>query len=1091
VPFNAFRVALQGLFQNACTDVEKILHFRSFPLKCVDETLQSAFQRAWGGDVQSDNLLAGAIAVELGFVTQAQLDGCIREQDGALDPRPVGTLLMRKGHINADQLKQLLAEQKRRIDEFPETSLFGQLALQKGCITPRQLGEAIREQLRSKTKPLLGEILLRKTYITRAQFAEIITSQGKSLFECPKCKSFASLPTSVSMAQALCPSCRQMLSVVDGTEKRSGDTTMFFKVPLARLGKFEIVGEIARGAMGIVFKAHDASLDRTVALKVLKEGDAGPEFLKRLHREASLAAKLRHPNIVPIYEVGQCEGLHYLCMDFIEGCDLARYVETKKLDRRAVLSMIETVARAVHYAHTKGVIHRDLKPSNILVNEQGVPFLTDFGLAKSLDDAAWMTKEGAAVGTPLYMPPEQVLGQLDRIDQRSDVYSLGVLLYDLLVGRPPFTGVTTLEIYQKILSDDPVRPASLAHIPPDLEAIVLKAMEKDRDLRYATAEDLAFDLGRFLAGEPVMASRSTAARRFLRKVQKHSWRIGSIALTLAGALIVLFGVRAMEHSSTVHALESEASRLYDAQKFEEARSAYAKLLDVDPRHVIANQRIGELRRRIDEERASASRRLQDDAIARDREAKAKRQQAAKPYYDAGFRKVEEAAMLMHQPEFSPRALESRYEEASHDFTSAIERDPDYADAYFLRGRCAIDLGRVSAAAKDFTRAIELSPGNPSAYLERGKIHFIRAISLSNFKGRQEEGRIVFESDGASPAAAEEKRKAAADFQKAIDVSQRRDDRALMSAFMALADGDSAAAVRHFTTSIAENEANPDAYYGRGFAHLLMGDFDLALRFFQDAVRLKPNLYNALSLSGLASYALGKLDDAEKYLRRALAAGNDRLAMNNLAILYHGQRRYDEAIAVYDAMMRQEPDDVRVAMARASALFEKGDLEKATAAVETILARFPKNVDALELGAFCYSRAGNRDVALNYLEHAAELAASDDSILTNYAAMLLEDSQTEKALTIARKAAALNPKNAHAHVAVGACLADLGELDKALEATERALRLEPGYGRAHLNRGQILVKLGKKEEGAAELKKAAELDESLAPLAKRLLERMPK
>jgi tetratricopeptide (TPR) repeat protein len=1047
--------------------------------------------------VNSDNLLAGVIAAELGFVTQAQLDACIAEQEKSLDPSPLGSLLVTKGHLTQPQLRQVLDEQRRRLAEFPDVGLFGQLALQKAFVSASQLGEAIREQLRSKERPMLGQILLRKGYLKKAEFAEIIGSQNKTLFQCPQCDTYVAHPQSVQITEAVCPRCRQLLAVVTpettGTHTRSGDTTMFFKVPLARLGKFEVIGEVARGAMGIVFKAHDSSLDRTVALKVLKEGDTGPEFIKRLHREASLAAKLRHPNIVSIYEVGQAEGLHYLCMDFIEGRDLALHVKEKKLDRRAVLSLLETIARAVHYAHAKGVIHRDLKPSNILVTDAGVPFITDFGLAKGLDDAAWMTKEGVAVGTPLYMPPEQVVGALDKMDMRSDVYSLGILLYEFVVGRPPFTGASTLEIYQKILSDDPVRPAvAAANCPPDLEAIILMAIERERDLRYATAEDFAFDIERFLAGEPVMAARATPARLLWRRIRKHAWRIGSLAAAVLLTAGVVLGWRAMERAAEIRDLENHAASHYDAGKFEEARAAYDRLLAVDPRHATANQRIGELRRRVEEERLAAAKRVEQEAVARDREAKAKRQAAAKPFYDAGFRKLEEAGMLAHQPGFSPQLVEARLKGAVQDFDHAVDRDADYADAFFLRGRCKVDLGHPAAAEKDFSRAIEITPGNPSAYLERGKIFFMRAISASGFRSKWDGEKMTFVGEtAASEEVAAWKRKAAADFQKAVDVSQRTDDRSLMGAFMALADGDAAGAVRGFTLSISENEANPDAFYGRGFAHLLLSDYPLAIRFLQDALRLKPNLYAAHTLIGIAHFAEDRFDLAEKSFRRALEAGDDRLALGNLATCCAVQRRYDEAIAAFDALLRREPDDVRLHLARASLLYSKGDGAKAVEAAERIVQRFPRDAEALSFAAICYAQAGLRDVAINYFDRAVQIQPTDDATLANYATILLEDRQPDRAFEMAKRAVAANPKNAHAQCAAGAALGAGRQPERALPYLDEAIRLEPTYAGAHLRRGITRLDLGRTDDAVRDLQRAATLDPKLKPIVEKLLAEVKK
>src|SRR6516165_7615103 len=268
-------------------------------------------------------------------------------------------------------------------------------------------------------------------------------------------------------------------------------------------GDYELLEVIARGGMGVVYKARQVSLNRLVALKMILKGElATPRDVARFRAEAEAAANLDHPHIVPIYEIGEHDGQQYFAMRYIEGAPLTRH---PRADARTEAGLIATVARAVHYAHQHGILHRDVKPSNILVDSAGTPFVTDFGLAKRVDADRSLTESGALVGTPRYMAPEQAAGRRD-LTVAVDVYSLGVVLYERLTGRTPFLGETVLEVLRQAREAEPPRPSSVhPGLDRDLETICLKCLEKDPAKRYASAEAFQGDLERWLRGEPIAA----------------------------------------------------------------------------------------------------------------------------------------------------------------------------------------------------------------------------------------------------------------------------------------------------------------------------------------------------------------------------------------------------------------------------------------------------------------------------------------------------------------------------------------------------------------------------------------------------------
>jgi WD40 repeat protein/serine/threonine protein kinase len=278
---------------------------------------------------------------------------------------------------------------------------------------------------------------------------------------------------------------------------------------LGRFGDYELLEEIASGGMGIVYRARQISLNRIVALKMILTGQFARETeIKRFRAEAEAAARLDHPNIVPIYEVGEAEGRHFFSMRFMEGGTLtARMSDSKsRLSNESAVQLLVKVCRAVHFAHQRGILHRDLKPGNVLLSGEGEPSVSDFGLAKFLEGASQTTATGAGLGSPSYMAPEQASGKPGQISTAADVYSLGAILYEMLTGQPPFRADTPLATLRQVVEQEPKRPSTVnLRADPDLETICLKCLEKDPQRRYGSAEDLAQDLERWMRHEPIHA----------------------------------------------------------------------------------------------------------------------------------------------------------------------------------------------------------------------------------------------------------------------------------------------------------------------------------------------------------------------------------------------------------------------------------------------------------------------------------------------------------------------------------------------------------------------------------------------------------
>jgi tetratricopeptide (TPR) repeat protein len=497
---------------------------------------------------------------------------------------------------------------------------------------------------------------------------------GDSTVRCPRCKTTVAAERARGL-RGICPRClfealiapddeaaRSPLELLEGTE----------------LGNYTVLGLVGSGGMGVVYRARQKGLDRVVALKILNpRGTAGREEVERFFREARAAARLQHPNIVAIHEVGSASGYYFFTMDYVEGRTLHDFIEDHPLDARTAATVLAKVARAVHYAHEQGIIHRDLKPANILVDRDGEPRVMDFGLAKEIASESRLTQSGVVMGTPSYMSPEQARGE--PLDGRTDVYSLGAVLYEALTGLPPFRGRDPATVLRQVLEVEPMPPRRLrADTPRDLETICLKALEKERERRYATAAELADDLERFLRGEAVRARRAGPVYRARRWIARHAAvaALALLAFGFAGAFVWTatrprVGSMANGPSTTPPSVPSDEGILAVRRAVDAARRKIEAAEAMTAEDALA-RRVAFLQ----------------EALARLDEVAANGRACADWAYWRG-----RALLALH-----------RHEEAVTEFTRAVLADPHHTDARYGRLRAHMELIALGAMVQQLPNA---------------------------------------------------------------------------------------------------------------------------------------------------------------------------------------------------------------------------------------------------------------------------------------------------------------------------------------------------------------------------------------------------
>ena len=423
--------------------------------------------------------------------------------------------------------------------------LFARLLIQRGMITDKHIQKCLKELATSVHGEItLGQLLVKKRLLDPKDFSKIYRYYQDLHLYCCHCRKNYTVAQLCQLGSDHCPDCGSKLE----QPKRLGELSPSDRPPATdNFGNYILVEEIARGGMGVVYKARQKGIDRLVALKVMRQLDAvANEQIARFQREIATVGKLSHPNIVAIYDAGSIGATHYFTMEYIAGETFTDTIKRQKGKTRQLVEIIEKVARAIHHAHSHNIIHRDLKPANILIDANGEPHVTDFGLAKDMSRNTRLTQTGATLGTPYYMAPEQIESQSDLIGPATDIYALGVILYEALSGKLPFVADSLGQLYAKILSEPPTPLRKhAASVPSALEWITLKAMAREIRWRYSSAKAMADDLKRFRSGKRIMARPMGSWQKYRRALVHHIiWVFPFAILLLLLIAVILFWLAA-------------------------------------------------------------------------------------------------------------------------------------------------------------------------------------------------------------------------------------------------------------------------------------------------------------------------------------------------------------------------------------------------------------------------------------------------------------------------------------------------------------------------------------------------------------------
>jgi serine/threonine-protein kinase len=846
---------------------------------------------------------------------------------------------------------------------------------------------------------------------------------------------------------------------------------------LPQIPGYQVEAVLGFGGMGVVYQARHLRLNRPVAVKMLLCGTyAGPAERERFQREAEAVAGLRHENIVRVHDVGDHAGRPYFTMEFVEGGSLAQKLAGAPQPAGPAARLVATLAGAVQAAHTCGIIHRDLKPANVLLTADGVAKISDFGLARRLEGGAGLTHSGVPMGTPSYMAPEQALGQTRAIGPALDVYALGAILYELLTGRPPFTGETAAATMQAVITRDPVPPSRLhGGVPRDLETICLKCLHKEPQRRYASARALADDLSRFGEGWPIHARPVGWAER--------SWRWCRRKPAASALLATLLAVVFLTAGSGLWLERQWADRRGRAREAVETALAQVPGLRVQGRWPEAEAVLTQARSRLGEAdsddlgrrlaRAEAGLRL-GAALERIRLTPAidgnrfdypsMAEAYAQAFMNAGldvWGDEETVAVQIRDSELRPQlvmaldhwayvadALKDRQAMARLlDLARRADPDPVWGDRFRDRElwRNQEALERLAAEAQEHLAKDAPDNGPPTPLVT------LLAKKLGQ-KDNQAEP-LLRTAQGQHPE----------DFWLNYALGE------------ALREGKPAEAVGFYRAALATRPTVAAAHLEVGLALLRLGQMDESIRSVRKAIELEPTAARHHHGLGMCWQARGELDKAMASYRRASEISPKYAAPhNNLGMCWQARGELDKAMASYHRALELDPKSVPAHHGLGQCWQARGELDKAMASYRRASELGPKYAAPHTTLGMCWQAKGELDKATASYHCALELDPKSVAAHHGLGTCWQARGDLDKAMASYRRASELDPKSAPPHNNLGMCWQIKGKLDEAIAEYRRASELDPRRSIAHLGLVDALIRTGRVEEACAAVRRGLDL-----------------
>jgi eukaryotic-like serine/threonine-protein kinase len=809
---------------------------------------------------------------------------------------------------------------------------------------------------------------------------------------------------------------------------------------LPRIPGYEVEAVLGHGGMGIVYKVRDLRLHRCVALKMLLAGAyAGAEEKGRFSREAEALARLRHANIVQVHDVGDLDGRPYFMMEFVEGGSLSQHLAGMPQPARAAAALVATLAEAVQMAHQSGIVHRDLKPANILLTADGTPKITDFGLARPMEGGSGLTLSGIPMGTPSYMAPEQAQGQRDAIGPATDVYALGGILYEMLTGRPPFRAETAAATLQQMLAEEPLPPSRLnSRVPHDLETICLKCLRKEPQQRYASAAELAEDLRRFAAGEPIRARPVGRLGRTIKWVRRRPTAAALIAVTL---LLVAAGIGA-----TVWYLRDRGERRVD-----EALRGQQINRDADIALTEAESHLQDIRAKL-EDPLKVGELLSDIELWQTTVEKSRRAWERAQMACAGNDRFVPPSMLSRL-----RTVENTLLSEENAYRLAKELDDIKSDALTpIDGKFQFHKAKPAYAAFFTRQGLDVAQGDMAqlrAALNKSSIRLVLAAALDHW------AEVTANANSRDQQLA-----------RLLELARAADPDPWRDRFRDPAVWRDRVALTRLADDVKVEQQTPTILAA------------LANRLARTGGKTLP-IFSTLGLLG-SPYGQGPLLAASTLFPRN--AGANASTIYHRALLSHPRDFWlhwnaayqaeepAEQVGLYLATLVVRPGSA-VAYTNLGAVFRKQkDLTGAIATCNRAIEINPQYGPAyVNLGAVLWDKKDQAG-AIAAFKKAIEVAPKIVEAHDNLGLALLARKDQAGAIAAFKKAIEVDPQYAQAYVDLGAVLCDKEDLPGAIAAFKKAIEVDPNLVLAYNNLGVVLRKQQDLPGAIAAYKKATEL-----------------